>query len=179
MEKFITEIVHEEFCDGCFYPGPFKDRMRPYLPFIPRVLDAISPLKAAGADEAYQGQLFDFVFLNIPFDDPFRNKKPGIFLIAGLKAVKTGHEELRELIYRCAKEHRALFNLANSERVGSAKNCALFSRSLCTVDDFRRLPLDHVKIKLREKFRRFVQHQFPLIVEMLSDPTIRDFVPRS
>ncbi len=176
MERFIGDMIREEFGADCFRPGPFKRPFDVYLPFVPQALDSIASLKAAGADPAYQGQVFDFVFQNIPFEDPFRNKEPGIHLFAALKAARPDHSELREIIYQSAKENRALFNLASSKTVGDAKRkCGLLSRTLCTADDFLRHPLGSVKLKLPKKFRRFVQHQYPIILQVLSQPAVQKY----
>jgi hypothetical protein len=178
MEAFIGELIWRFFGRDCFRPGRFRRPFDVFLPFVPCELDAIPPLKQGGADPAYRGQLFDFAFLNLPFTNPFQNAEPlGITLKAGMKAARPGYSELRESIYRLAKENRALFNCADNEGVGKQKNCMVLSQTLCTAEDFRRLDVSTVKGKLELRFQRFVEHQYPAILQILRHPSVANFKP--
>lgn len=181
MEAFIGELISRSFGKDCFrpergrWPKSFRDT---FLPFVPGELDDIPPLKQGGADPAYQGQIFDFVFLNLPFTNPFQNAEPlGITLKVGMKAAKPGYHELREIIYRLAKENRALFNCADNEQVGNQKNCMVLSQTLCTAADFQRLELAAVKEKLELRFQRFAKHQYPAILKLLRHPSVAKYKP--
>jgi hypothetical protein len=176
MELFIGELIRRSFGKDCFRPGRFPRPFDAFLPFVPGELDTIPPLKQGGADPAYEGQIFDFVFLNLPFTNPFKNAEPlGITLKAGMKAAKPGYHELRETIYRLAQENRALFNCADNERVGNQKNCLVLSQTLCTAEDFRRLELPVLKGKLELWFQRFVKHQYPTILRLLRHPSVAKY----
>jgi hypothetical protein len=176
METFIGELIVRAFGKTCFRPRRFPRPFDVYLPFVPDEFDAIPPLKEGGADPAYQGQIFNFVFLNLPFTNPFKNAEPlGITLRAGMKPAKPGYHELREAIYRLAKEDRALFNCADNECVGNQKNCLVLSQTLCTAEDFRRLDLFSVKEKLERRFQRFVKNQYPTILRMLLHASVAKY----
>ena len=179
METFIGEIISRSFGKNCFRPERFRRPFNVFLPFVPGELDAIAPLKQGGADPAYQGQLLDFVFLNLPFTNPFQNAEPlGITLKVGMKAAKPGYHELREAIYRLAKENRSLFNGADNDCVGKQKNCLILSQTLCSAEDFRRLELSAIKEKLELRFQRFIKHQYPAILRTLRHPSIVKFKPK-
>ncbi len=178
METFIGELISRSFGKDCFRPGRFRRPFNVFLPFVPGELDAIAPLKQGGADPAYQGQIFDFVFLNLPFTNPFQNAEPlGITLKVGMKVPKLGYYELREHIYRLAKENRALFNCSDNEQVGNQKNCMVLSQTFCTTEDFRRLELSAVKEKLERRWARFLKHQYPAILKLLQNPLVAEFKP--
>ena len=173
MEAFIGELIKRSFGEGCFRPGRFRRPFDVFVPFVPDDLDAIQPLRSGGADPAYGGRIFDFLFLNLPFTNPFQNAEPlGITLRVGMKAVKPGYRNLRENIYRLAKDNRALFNRADNECVGGQKNCLILSQTLCTAEDFRCMELSAVKDTLQRRFLRFVKHQYPAILKILRHPSV-------
>ena len=180
MEEFLGELIAHSFGKDCFRPDRTcwpKNYRESFLPFVPGDLDAIRSLTQGGADSAYQGQIFTFEFVNLPFTNPFQNEEPlGITLRAGMKKAKPGYHELRETIYQLTKENRALFNSANKERVGDEKGvCLVLSQTLCTAKDFRRLELTAVKEKLERRFQRFVKHQYPAILKLLRHPSVARF----
>jgi hypothetical protein len=178
IEVFLGELINRSFGKDFFRPGRFPRPYDVFLPFVPGEMDAIAPLRQGGTDPAYQGQIFDFVVLNLPFTNPFQNAEPlGITLKVGMKAANPAYHELREAIYRLAKEHRALFNCADKERVGNQKNCLVLSQALCSAEDFRRLELAAVKQKLERRFERFAKHQYPTILKLLRHPSVSKFKP--
>lgn len=178
MEEFIGDLIRRSFGKECFRPERSRRPFDVFIPFVPTAFDEIPPLKQGGADPAYQGQIFGFVFLNLPFTNPFQNAEPmGITLKAGMKAAKPGYHELRETIYRLAKTNRALFNCADNEGVGNQKNCSVLSQTLCPAEDFRHLDLPLVKDKLERRFLRFMKHQYPAVLKLFRHPSVLKYKP--
>ena len=176
MEKFLGKLLAETYSGRCFRPDRFKGNFSVFLGFVPEDFKNVPPLWNGGSDGAYTGQLFGFVFINMPFRNLLQNAEPmGVTLKAGLGPCKPGFEAARELTYEIARNHRDVFNTAGRESLGNRKRLNLLTWSLCSREDFIRLPLEAVQEKIAIRFRRFHEHVYPRMLKLLDCDNLRDF----
>jgi hypothetical protein len=177
MESFIGELIFANF-GSCFRPGFFSGRFRDYLPFVPKEIDEIIPLRKGGHYNTTGDRLFDFLVLNRPFEDYALTGEPvGITIIATLRPPGSGYQRLRNVLNAFAHADRALFNKADRDRIEGIGNYRIMSQTLVGGDDFLRHDPAAVKARLRERFRRFAFGPYLDILRLYRHPSVSNYSP--
>lgn len=140
----------------------FKFTWDIWFSFIPPELDNIPILTEGGADRELPGRMVLYQFFVIPFGDKASVRKPGIFIDVKLLPVKSGYEQIKQMLHNAALTYPVFNRVKNTVRL--PKYDILLNHEICSFEEAVSCETAELRQRIANRIERFAKSIHPEIV---------------